>query len=194
MQEIGNALAHLGNYRVMHVQELLYPYKPIPASVMLALGFRETGLKNVCGGAVWDGSKWVQSYGDRGYLQITDKYNAAFLASVEGCNNGNWVPADPPVNALAAMHVPRFSPATLYVKDEMNRAVLFAAEHGVPLAQQLRFAVAAHNAGVSGAIDGWRNGNFDKNTAGGDYSSYVLRVAPMIHQWIAEHPNWQYKP
>jgi hypothetical protein len=54
--EIGHALAELGNYRVLRVQEVCYPYHPIPASVMLGIGFRETGLRNICGGATWDGT------------------------------------------------------------------------------------------------------------------------------------------
>lgn len=194
--EINSALARLENYRVKHVQELLYPYKPIPASIMLALGFRESGLRNICGGAKKDPAtgKWVKSFGDRSYLQISDQYDGDFLKSVEGCPDGWWVPdaKKPAVSAFEPMHVPRFSPATLYVKDEMEKAYAVGVGHHVP--DPLRFAVAAHNAGVQGALDGLKAGDVDVNTAGGDYSAYVLKVAPMIHDWIVAHPNWSYHP
>lgn len=194
--EINDALAHLGNWRVLHTQEACYPYKPIPASVMLALGFRESGLKNICGGAVLQNGVWVQSYTDRGWLQIsaTIDREAKWLAKQEGCGNGYWSPASPPVNALTEMHVPRFSPALDFTKATMLEDMAFAANANVPPADRLRFAVAAHNAGPTGALAGYREGDVDKHTAGGDYSAYVFATAPLIHDWIVGHPNWSYKP
>lgn len=194
IDEINAALATLGNWRVLHTQEACWPYNPISASTMLALGFRETGLKNVCGGAKWNGTEWVQSFTDRGWLQISDTIDreAKWLATQEGCTNGYWSPSEPPVNALTPMHCPRFSPALDFTKATMLDDMQFAAEANVPAGERLRFAVAEHNAGPTGALEGWRDGNIDKNTTGGDYSAYVLGTAPLIHNWIVAHPRWVY--
>lgn len=194
--EINSALGGLGNWRVLHVQEALYPYRPISASVMLALGFRETGLKNICGGATWDGSKWVRSYTDRGWLQISASIlrEAEWLRTQEGCPNGSWTAVPAGHNALEPMHCPRFSPALDFTKATMFADMAFAQANAIPAADLFRFAVAAHNAGPTGALHGYREGDVDKHTAGGDYSHYVFAVAPMIHDWIVGHPNWVYHP
>lgn len=192
-QEIGHALSTLGNYRVLRVQEICWPYHPIPASVMLGIGFRETGLQNICGGAVLVNGVWVQSFSDRGWLQISDQFEAEFLKSAEGCKEGQWGPADPPVKAITPRHVPRFTPALNYVKGSMFNSMEYAHSQGVKDSELLRFAIAAHNAGDGGAMAGYRVGDVDKNTAHGDYSAFVLALQPHIHQWISEHPHWIYK-
>lgn len=192
-QEVGDALAHLGNYRVLRVQEVLWPYHPIPASVMLGIGFRETGLRNICGGAKLVNGVWVQSFSDRGWLQISDEFEAGFLKTAEGCREGQWGPTNPASKAIEPRHVPRFTPALNYVKQTMLNSMEFAHSEGVPDDELLRFAIAAHNAGDGGALAGFRDGDVDKNTAMADYSAYVLALQPAIHDWIAAHPNWQYK-
>lgn len=191
--EIGHALASLGNWRVLHVQQVCYPYHPIPASVMLGIGFRETGLRNICGGATLQNGVWIQSYSDRGWLQISDEFEADFLKQAEGCKEGDWGPAVPPVKAITPRHVPRFSPALDYVKASMLNSMDYALSQKVPGPELLRFAIAAHNAGSGGAMRGFREGNVDKYTAHGDYSAYVVALQPLIHDWIAAHPNWIYK-
>lgn len=193
--EIGRALANLGNYRVLRVQEICWPYKPIPASVMLGVGFRESELKNICGGAVLVNGVWIQSFSDRGYLQISDQFEADFLKSAEGCAEGQWGPTNPPSKAIEPRHVPRFTPATHYVKQTLINSMEYAHSQGVPDDQLLRFAIAAHNAGDGGAIKGWREGDVDKWTAHGDYSAYVLALQPAIHAWITDplHSHWVYR-
>lgn len=192
--EIGHALARFGNYRVLATQEHCYPYKPIPASVMLGIGYRETELQNICGGATWDGSKWVKSYTDRGWLQISDTIprERDWLSTQEGCAEGSWVPSVPAVNALTEHHCPRFTFALLFVKETLEADIHFAASHGVPADEQLRFAIAAHNAGPTGALNGWQAGDVDKHTAHADYSAYVLALRPLIHDWIVANPKWVY--
>lgn len=192
-QEIGHALAALGQYRVLRVQEVCYPYHPIPASVMLGIGFRETGLRNICGGARLEHGVWVQSYSDRGWLQISDEFEADFLKQAEGCKEGEWSPTVPPSRAIEPRHVPRFTPALNFVKQSMLNSMEFAHSHGVKDSELLRFAIAAHNAGDGGAIAGYREGDVDKHTAHSDYSAYVLALQPHIHDWIAAHPAWIYK-
>lgn len=190
--EIGHALATLGNYRVLRVQEVCYPYHPIPASVMLGIGFRETGLRNICGGATLVNGVWIQSFTDRGWLQISDEFESDFLRTAEGCKEGQWGPAVPAVKAITPRHVPRFTPALEYVKRSMIDSMEYASGNGVKSSELLRFAIAAHNAGDGGAMAGYRVGDIDKNTAHGDYSAYVIALRPHIHAWIAEHPHWVY--
>ena len=198
--EIGDALAHLENYRVLRVQELVYlaqgGYSPIPASAVLSLGFRETTLRNVCGGATWDEAdkKWIQAYSDRGWLQIADTidHNAKWLAKQEGCEEGKWTPAVPPVNALTPRHVPRFTQGTEYALQELKGDYAFAKKEKI--SDPLRFAIAAYNAGAGGAFRGYREGDVDKYTAHGDYSKTVLAIQPLVHDWIVAHPHWVYKP
>jgi hypothetical protein len=190
-QELDHALAVLGNYRCLRVQELMWPYHPIPASIMLGLGFRETGLENIVGGAVMVNGEWVFSDQDAGYLQISREFEADFLRTAEGCKSGQWGPS-PPHNALEKGYVPRFTPATEYVKRTMINSMEFAHSIGVKEADLLRFAVAAHNAGDGGAQAGYQQGDVDKFTAHGDYSAYVMALQPAIHTWIAAHPAWIY--
>jgi hypothetical protein len=189
---IADALANLGNWRVIHIQAATWPYNVWAASELLALGYHETGLKNECGGAVLENGKWVQAYTDRGVFQFNDTYQSAWLASVPGCLNGQWTLDPAGVSALTAMHCPRFSDALSHALVELNGNLEFAASHGVPRAQQKRFAIAAHNAGAGGALDGFRMGNVDQFTANGNYSASVLGAAPDIHAWIVAHPGWQY--
>src|SRR6266576_3796876 len=94
--EVGHALANLENYRVLRVQEKVFKiqggWSPFAASLILALGFRESSLRNVCGGARWNGTEWVQAYSDRGWVQIADTIdtNAKWLRTQEGCAEGTW--------------------------------------------------------------------------------------------------------
>src|SRR5450631_330198 len=96
--EVGHALARFTNYRVLRAQQLA-ERTGVPRRISLSLGLRETGLQNVCGGATWNGTEWVQAYTDRGWLQIADTIdaNAKWLEKQEGCKEGEWSPAVPAV-------------------------------------------------------------------------------------------------
>lgn len=191
--EVGHDLARFSNYRVLRTQQLCQ-HTHMHASVLMALGLRETSLQNICGGAVWEDGKWVQSYTDRGCFQISEQVSdeADWLATVPGCKNGAWSPTDPPSTALEPMHVPRFTDAAVFAigKSEVNRRQALAA--GVKEADVLRFTVAAHNAGFSGALTGYREGDVDKHTAHGDYSAWVMKQSYVIHDWVVSHPAWVY--
>jgi hypothetical protein len=194
-KEVGDALARFGNYRVLRTQQLAEPTFFHP-SVLMALGLRETGLRNICGGAKLENGKWVQAFTDRGCFQISEQVSdeRAWLSATPGCPNGQWEPAPGETGpALRVMHVPRFTYAAIFVLGgaEVNRAQAIKAD--VNMADLLRFCVAAHNAGFTGALNGYRNGNVDENTAHGDYSATVMATAPLIHTWVQEHPAWIYK-
>lgn len=192
--EVGHALEQLGNYRVRRAQELVHLAKsPVAASEVLGLGLRENGLKNRSGGAIYVGGKWIASYTDRGWTQISDQFpeNAAWLKSVPGCPDGSWDPA-PGHNAYEPRFNPRFTDATNYTLTMMRRNYNQAAGDGVKDADRVRFVIAAHNAGYAGALRGYREGNVDAHTTLGDYSKWVLKYASIIHQWVVNHPGWVY--
>ncbi len=191
--EVGQALKEFSNYRCLRSQQLVHdmPHAPLPASVMMGLGLRESGLKNICGGAIFVEGKWVQSFSDRGCFQISDKIDRDWLASVPGCSNGNWLPQEG-FSALEPMHCPRFTDAAkrvLYVAQLNHNQGLKA---GVDDSEIVRFTVACHNAGFHGALEGWKAGNVDLHTTHQDYSAWVMRQSYVIHKWIMDHPNWRY--
>jgi hypothetical protein len=194
---IATALANLGNYRVRRVQEVALEGAPdgISGFLLLALGYRETSLRNINGGATWDpvAKKWVAAKRDRGWLQINQDYHADWLKSVPGCPEGTWVP-EPGHSAFEVGYCPRFTDALRFTVDEFHEALAFAEDNGVPKEDRVRFAIAAHNAGLGGARKGYREGNVDKYTALGIYSYAILETRPQIQSWITKHPKWYVNP
>lgn len=190
--EVGSALAHFENYRVLRSQQIVKEHSNFPhASTLMALGLRESGLKNICGGAVMKDGKWVRSFTDRGCFQISESVAAEWLKSVPGCPEGSWSPKEGH-NALEQHFCPRFTDAAQYTCREFATNREQAKQAGVKDADLERFCVAAHNAGFGGAISGYRAGNVDKNTALGDYSAWVVKYASVIHTWVVNHPHWVY--
>ena len=51
--------------------------------------------------------------------------------------------------------------------------------------------MAAYNAGMGGALNGWRAGDVDRFTTGGDYSAWVLRHRLAVQHWLDAHPRWK---
>lgn len=191
-EQVAKHLVNFGNYRVLRSQQLAEPTF-VPPSVLMALGLRETDLTNICGGAQLVDGRWVQAFRDRGCFQIVDTIpeNLAWLATEPGCPNGQWSPASGQT-AAAPMHCPQFTPAAEFVLHEFeaNREQALAAK--VPESHVLQFCVAAHNAGFEGALEGFHEDDMDAHTAHGDYSAWVLRFAPVIHDWVVEHRGWIY--
>ena len=111
---------------------------------MLAIASRETNMRNING----DGGH------GRGVFQIDDRYHQGFLSK-----HGS-----PPPVAEAAMY------AAKLIADNMQ----YAKEQGVPAKDRMRVAVAGYNAGMGGAMAGYRAGAVDSRTTGDDYSSDVF--------------------
>lgn len=191
--EVGRDLVVFGNYRVLRTQQLCHGTH-MPASVLMALGLHETGCRNICGGAELRDGKWVQAFTDRGCFQISDQVSdeRLWLASVPGCKNGQWSPTDPLSRAIDDMHVPRFTDAAIFAigKAEFNREQ--AVKHGVLGSELVRFCVAAHNAGLTGALEGYKVGDVDLHTAHGDYSARVMEASDLVHNWVIMHPRWRW--
>jgi hypothetical protein len=190
--EVGHSLAVFGNYRVLRSQQLCEANENFPhPSTAMALGLRETGLANIDGGAVMENGVWVRTFTDRGCFQIAESEARDWLKSVPGCPEGQWGPKAGH-NALEPHYCPRFTDALEYTIREFNGHRRQAEENFVASKDLERFCVAAHNAGFTGALNGYREGNVDKNTALGDYSAWVLKYAKVIHNWVVAHPHWVY--
>lgn len=116
----------------------------LPAGLMLAIASRETNMRNING----DGGR------GRGVFQIDDRYHQGFLSK-----HGS-----PPPVAEAAMY------AAKLIADNIK----YAKAQGVPAKDRLRVAVAGYNAGMGGAMAGYRAGAVDSRTTGDDYSADVF--------------------
>lgn len=131
----------------------------LPAGLLLALGSRETGCRNIAG----DGGH------GRGVFQIDDRFHAAWLAAHGAGDPG----AVPPVADAA-----RYAATLLAANLEYGRG------HGVPAAQLLKFALSAYNAGAGGALAGLEQGDSDRRTAHGDYGRDVLARLEAVRRWL----------
>jgi hypothetical protein len=179
---VDDALAGLGNYRVRAAQELAAEGSAdeFSGALLLALGLRETGLRNINNSAETD----------HGVVQISELYHAPWLASEPGCRAGSWTPV-PGRSALENGYCPRYTTAIAYALKMLKANMAYAVTKGIEEADRLRFAISAYNAGIGGAWSGFRAGDVDKYTTGSDYSAWVLRHRAKINSFLSAHPNWQ---
>jgi hypothetical protein len=126
----------------------------LPPGLMLAIASRETNMRNING----DGGH------GRGVFQIDDRYHQPFLRK-----HGS-----PPPVAEAAMY------AASLIASNMK----YAKEQGVPEKDRLRVAVAGYNAGMGGAMSGYRAGAVDSRTTGDDYSKDVFARRSAIVKFL----------
>lgn len=195
--QVGQFLGELGNYRVKRAQEAALdgPSDGISGALLLAIGLKETHLKNIEGGAKKDAAgNWVAQDDptkmDVGWLQISRIYHPLNLSAMPGVKAGTW---SPPISGRTANDggfAPRFEDSLQFTIAELRDAQDYGRAHGVADADLVRFAVAAHNAGLGGALSGYRAGNVDKNTALGDYSEWILATRTQVNHWLSDHPNW----
>lgn len=196
---VNAAIVRFGNYRVKRAQQLAAASGRggLDGALLIAFGLRETGLQNIEGGAKWDGirQRWVKQDDptemDVGWTQISRKYHADALAQMPGVRAGSWEPVIRGKSANDGGFCPRFEEATVYTIAELGGSIDYAIAQKVPNGQRTRFAIAAHNAGRGGAMAGFKAGDMDLKTAGGDYSGWVLRHQKIVQDWLADHPGWQ---
>lgn len=191
-------MRELGHYRVVRAQEIAEEEYGIPGSYLLALGLRETGDRNIRGGGTFDeNNKWIPATDpkqqDVGWLQISQHWHEANLRHMPGVKEGTWGPVVKDKTAASPGYVPRYTDSLRYTLDEFEAAEEYARANGVPENQQLRFAIAAHNAGKGGAMSGWREGNVDKYTTHGDYSAWVIEAQKKVENFLNRHPNWKWE-
>ncbi len=181
-RQIHGELRRLGHGRVIRTQEIAGEGEPdgISGALILAIGSRESGMQNILNPAGTD----------RGWLQVSDKYHRDWLESVPGCPSGSWSPAKGKT-AASPGHAPRHADAVRYAIRLLKDAQAFAREHNVERPLQVQFSVTAYNAGAGGAIRGYREGDLDKYTTGGEYSEDVLERKEAVVRWLNDHPGWK---
>lgn len=142
----------------------------IAGSLILAIGLRESNLRNVCG----DGGH------GRGWLQIDDRFHGPFLMAHPGCKDGTWGPFVHSVKSGGALppgRVPGMLAAERYAIQLLRGNAAFAAHSGVRESHCKQFMIAAYNCGAGNALKSYRAhgiAGIDRLTAGRDYSRDVL--------------------
>ena len=197
--QVAAALKRLGRYRVGRAHEVAaLRHDGIGGHHYLALGMREVGPFqhwNIEGGARLVNGRWVKEDDpdmmDVGPFQISRKWHKAALARMKAVAVATWKPLIAGKTAADGGYAPRWSDSLTYVDRSFEANLDFGQTHGVRREDLVRFAIAAHNAGQGGALRGYREGDVDRYTTGGDYSAQVLRYAKVIKEWIADHPAWR---
>lgn len=204
-EDVATALARLGKYRVRRAQTVALQGQPdgISGALVLAMGLRETWGRNIEGGAKRVGTVYVAldpkkpseaRLMDVSWLQISRVYHFDALSRMLAVKAGTWDEAAPGHSPAEGGYVPRFEEALQFTLSEMHEAMAFAEDNGIPEKDWPRFAIAAHNAGRSDALKGYRAGDVDLFTAGGDYSVWVLRARSQVNAWLGEHRKWLVVP
>jgi hypothetical protein len=162
--QLSQQLRALGHRRLDMVSDLAHEGENdgIGAALLLALGSRETNMRNIVG----------DSGHGRGWLQIDDRFHPEFLKTHRGCDSGSFDPTHP--SAAPKGRCPTLTAGTIYAISLLRANMRFARSKGVPEEKVLRFAIAAYNAGQGGALAGLRAGDVDSRTTGHDYSRDVL--------------------
>ena len=128
--QLAQQVKALGNRRLDMVSDLAHEGESdgIGAALLLALGSRETNMRNIAG----DGGH------GRGWLQIDDRFHREFLATHRGCDSGSFTPTHD--SAAANGRVPTLTAGTIYAIGLLRANMRFARSNGVPEAKVLRFA------------------------------------------------------
>jgi hypothetical protein len=172
--QLESQLDSFGPEKIRIVAELSHQGPPdgIGPALVLGMGSRETNLENIVG----DGGH------GRGWLQIDDRFFAAWLDRHAGCANGTWRPRF--ASALPGGRVPTLTHSTLQAIEILRSNVAFAASRNVAAGERMRFAVAAYNSGAGNAIHGLGAGDVDAHTAHGDYSSDVFERRDVVARYL----------
>jgi hypothetical protein len=166
---VAGLIGEFGNYRTEAAQKAarLAEVPGVDGALLIAFGLRETGLRNIEGGAKLVDGRWVKQDDpklmDVGWTQISRHWHAKELATMPGVAAGTWAPHVAGKTANDKGFCPRFKEATDHTVRELADAVQFATDKKVP--------TAAH-------------------TAGGDYSAWVLRHRLLVLDFFKAHPGW----
>jgi hypothetical protein len=194
---VEQSLKNMGHYRVVRTQRVALEGEPdgISGALLLALTLRETWGRNIEGGAKFENGRWVPETDplrkDVGCFQISRRYHLGALRQMPGVRAGTWAPVVAGKTAADSGYVPRFEEQLRFTIEAFHEAMAFAEDHGVPRRDLPRFAVAAHNAGSGGALNGYRVGDVDRYTAGGNYSRDIIAKRTEVNQFLSRHPNWR---
>lgn len=197
--QIDEAMANLGNYRVKRVQSAANEgplSSEISGALLLSLGLRDTSLANIEGGVKQDAvtGKWIKQDSHMlmhvGVFQISRRHNALGLRRMLAVENDTWGPVVVDKTPVDLDFVPRFEEALQFTLTELREAMGLLDDMVEPK-DLLRTAIAAHNAGIEKAKQGYREGNIDRYTTMRDYSAWVLRHRIIVNRWLGRHPDWQ---
>lgn len=174
VRQCQQALDHLGRARFDIVDHMAAEGASdlIGVIQVCAIGFRESGIRNVEGD---------HGFGC-GWLQIDRRSHGAWLAKRAGCRSGSWEFAAGH-RASEPGYVPGLMASTDYAIQLLRGNMEGARRAGVPQAHRFRVALAGYNGGLGNALRSYREGgvtNVDARTTGRDYSASVLAtVGPM---------------
>lgn len=149
---------------------------------VLALYSRETGIRNICGGATKVDGVWVQSYEDHGLGQLNERYNREWLLAHKGCEENTYSATEEHCLVKPRL-VPRLSDQTLYVCTRLDGLINQAKRAGAKDPE--RVGVAGWNCGLYTALIAEReHDDPDKWTTMGNYSKDVLEREVAIRRWL----------
>jgi hypothetical protein len=192
---VEDLLAELTYYRVQRVQRVALEGEPdgISGALLLAGALRESGAKNIIGGlalvmpdarrtrvepgtkgAIWV-PEWDPTRQDVGAWQISRRWNGVALARMPGVMSGTWGPTIAGATAAQPGMCPRFEEQLRFTLELMHDHMAQAYDAGVQdVKTAVHVALAAHNAGITGALAGWRRGEIDWYTTQQDYGQWIL--------------------
>lgn len=147
----------------VQIRAAVRDYPHVSYSLAVAIADRESNCKNIVGD---------RGHG-RGMFQLDDRYQRDFLATHRGCKSGSSVPIYK--NALAKGRVPTVYAGATQMCRIIESNIAQAKRAGVPHGHRLRVAISGYNAGLQGALAGYRRGNSDVNTTGHDYAKDVFK-------------------
>jgi hypothetical protein len=211
---VETALVGLKKYRVQRTQRVALEGKPdgISGALLLSFGLRETGLQNIIGGLAYvnpkdrserwptdrKGGIWIAEWDpakqDVGIFQISRRWHMGALRLMPAVRSGTWGPVIDKATAADAGMVPRFEDSLRYTLSLLHDHMAQAEDMGVTeLDKQVEVAIAAHNAGMGGAMKGYREGNVEKYTTQGDYVSWVKHHRTMVNRALGTERfrNWR---
>lgn len=178
-QYVHDRLVALGKGRVHKAQVI--GDSTIPGALLLSLGLRESGLQNINN----------KEGTDRGCFQISEVYHAPWLLAHPGCKIGSWR-IHKGRTALDPKHCPQFPAACTKAHSMLKDGFRRARRQELNKDEALRVAVAAYNAGFTGAMTGFQEeGDPDVHTTGKDYSEWVFEHWVLVATFLEDYPNWK---
>lgn len=185
---IHNSIKRFGNKRTKRVGEASrWSNDVMGQSDWLALMLRETLCKNIESHATDDSGK----PNDTGIAQINRFFNEEALREMEAVLHGTYAPVVPGANPYQRGYCPTLDETLRWLNRRFTLVQRQARQDYVALSDLKRFVFSSHNAGYSGALNGYREGDSDKYTTGGEYGLWCVATSRRVKRWLSLHPNWK---
>jgi hypothetical protein len=161
-------LRRFGARRFYVLEDKIQPFRfrDFGPLVILALSSRESGMQQINS----------PNDADKGWLQINSTAHRGWLSGVDGVSAHNWeASGQTDLFAIDPGLMPRWTTSLGFAMRILEEHYNYAGSTlGLKGNAQIRFALAAYNAGRGGALEGHNSGNVDLKTAHGNYSKDVL--------------------